>query len=531
MSTSDYKNAQIEKLKGIVNWITWRQQIETKLLFHDLWDVTGATDIFREDVPVIKDRDGNVKEPEAWTDKEKAKMKAWHIKNARAAALIADLCEPEVRVHITDIEHARERLKKLKTLYQPSGRSVRSVISRQLFGLRMSEGGDLEKHFNEMRTKYRQYLEAGGSLGEGEEGIVDLFLQSLPESWSNMVESINLVLDTTPMEISLDYIYNQLTTRLVNRNKSLSTKDTKGPKVEVDKGDTVLMKALRTITLDEDDGHDEQLHALATALNNRGFGRGRGRGRGGFNGGGRQPTPVGHITCYGCGKKGHYQSDCLSSDNSRQNRPAEQKRFGSSIPPRQTYNANLARGEENELYQCFASRAVGHIDMAKDDELFGELKKTKDFEHGSGGRLPLAPAGTSQMRSTTIVDGVEDEDDARCGKAVALATKLSREETVLDSGASGHMFRDRSYFVTYTDCDVSVYVGDGRYIKALLRNSSIDNERARRKPTDVHQKGTSRSRSSCQPPFYRLLEQSGVRHQLSRGPREGRNTKGQEVSR
>ncbi|KAH8089022.1 hypothetical protein HD553DRAFT_321910 [Filobasidium floriforme] len=168
-SLTDYKNAQIEKLKGIQNWTTWRQQIETKLLFHDLWDVAGATDIFRLDRPLFKNKDGEEKEPAAWSSKEKSEMKAWHTKNARAAALITDLCEPEVRVHITDISDCRERLKKLKTLYQPSGRSVRSVLSRQLFGMRMKENGDLEKHFNDMRTKYREYLEAGGSLGEGEE--------------------------------------------------------------------------------------------------------------------------------------------------------------------------------------------------------------------------------------------------------------------------------------------------------------------------------------------------------------------------
>ncbi|KAL8113818.1 hypothetical protein AgCh_020925 [Apium graveolens] len=94
----------------------------------------------------------------------------------------------------------------LQELYDVAGRTARYVISKELFGCRMSKGSSVNDHV----LKIINLIERLGQLGFSMDGELsqDLVLQSLPSSFSQFVVNFHM----NKLDVSLPELHNMLKT-------------------------------------------------------------------------------------------------------------------------------------------------------------------------------------------------------------------------------------------------------------------------------------------------------------------------------
>lgn len=185
-------------------------------------------------------------------------VRNWIKKAEEGLAEIILNVEPSQLPHCRK-DTAAEVWDNLKSIYQSRGFGTRMAFRRRFFYMRMSEGQSMASWISDVRRATFLLTEVGAKIDDEDTMLV--LTNGLPSSYETLV--VNL--DTTPEStLTLDYVIQ----RLLNEESHQESSTTYGSGGEA---------------------------ALAA------YGKARGK------------TPLEMITCFLCGKKGHYKSNCPES--------------------------------------------------------------------------------------------------------------------------------------------------------------------------------------------------------------------------
>lgn len=328
-STSDHKALEgIAKFNG-TNYFRWSRDVKDVLKSKDLWIITenGPDEAVAEDkeemelklekeIQALRDQD-EVKAaasltasssssassgatvsvvPAGRTIEEKVAAltvrmereitlklnKAARIKNDRAYAIIRFSIEGSFQVTVNnDTDSAHEAWKAMSEQYSKKDSLPHKIyLGKCLSALKMSEGGDLQKHLNQFQDICDELAAVGAPKNEHEQIL--LILQSLPRSYTSVVAGLELLLQDGATFIDMK---KKLLYEAQKRRESVAhTQD-----------------------------HDKDMSLLFTNAQRNGAGS-----NGQFKSNkGRQQKKQFHknvykkdIECYNCGEKGHIMRRC-----------------------------------------------------------------------------------------------------------------------------------------------------------------------------------------------------------------------------
>ncbi|MGV7988763.1 hypothetical protein PJP10_30760, partial [Mycobacterium kansasii] len=157
---------RIEKFDGS-NFAFWKMQMEDYLYQKDLYIPLG----------------GKEKKPEKMTDDE------WFLLDMKALGTIRLSLSKSVAFNISKVKTTKELMEALATMYEKPSTSNKVHLMKQLFNMKMSDGGSVAEHLNEFNTVTSQ-LESIGIIFEDEVRAL-LILSSLPDSWDGLVIAVS----------------------------------------------------------------------------------------------------------------------------------------------------------------------------------------------------------------------------------------------------------------------------------------------------------------------------------------------------
>ena len=180
---------RITKLNG-TNYQTWKFKLELLLTKEDLWDTTT------EDPP------------DPVTDE-------WRTKDRKARANIGLLLEDN-QLHLVRKETtAKGMWTSLQRYHEKSTLSNKVSLLRRICNLKLSEGGNMERHLIQMQDLIDQLASLRETLAE--QLTVALFLSSLPESYGTLITA----LETRPeADLTIELVKNKLLEEYVRRNSN-----------------------------------------------------------------------------------------------------------------------------------------------------------------------------------------------------------------------------------------------------------------------------------------------------------------------
>ena len=268
---------RITKLNN-TNYQTWKFKLELLLTKEDLWETTTQDP------------------PDPVTDD-------WRTKDRKARANIGLLLEDN-QLHLVRKETtAKGMWTSLQRYHEKSTLSNKVSLLRRICNLKLSEGGNMEKHLIQMQDLIDQLASLGETLAE--QLTVALFLSSLPESYRTLITA----LETRPEDdLTIELVKNKLLEEYARRNNN--------------SGDTYSseQKALKA-----NEGHGK---AAASA------------------------NPVMHkpITCFFCKKPNHVKKECRKYIEWKRKNPDHKAK---------TVTEYVHAADDDELDLCF--RACGTV--------------------------------------------------------------------------------------------------------------------------------------------------------------------------
>ena len=189
-------------------------------------------------------------------------VRAWEWKNQEARAELQLAVEWDQLAHMT-AEIASEIWAELEHVHRSTGFTTRMGLKRKLWKMKMKDGQRMASWIADVKGVAFQLSQIGVTIPE--EDIILALTNGLPPSYEHLV----LTLDSTPSEVfNLDYVIRRLWTEETRQHAESGKPDT------------------------ED-------HALAVSDRPK-------------------RTGLAHITCFGCGNKGHYQANCPTNPRSPQ---------------------------------------------------------------------------------------------------------------------------------------------------------------------------------------------------------------------
>jgi hypothetical protein len=185
-------------------------------------------------------------------------VRAWDRKNQEARAELQLAVEWDQLSHMT-ADDASEIWTELERIHRSTGFTTRMALKRKLWKMKMKDGQRMASWVADVKGVVFQLAQIGVLVPD--EDIILALTNGLSSSYENLV----LTLDSTPSNtFNLNYVIGRLRTE----------------------------EARQCLELGSSDRLDTTDQALAIT---------RDRPR---------RTGLAHITCYGCGIKGHYQANC-----------------------------------------------------------------------------------------------------------------------------------------------------------------------------------------------------------------------------
>ena len=188
-------------------------------------------------------------------------MQAWDRKNQEAQAKMQLAIEWDQLAHMTAVD-ASEIWAELERVHRSTGFTTRMGLKRKLWKMNMKEDQRMASWIADVKGVVFQLPRIGVTIPD--EDIILALTNGLPPSYEHLV----LTLDSTPSEIfNLDYVIGRLRTEEARQRPEPGSSDT-------------------------------DLALVVTR--------------------GRPTRSLTHITCFGCGNKGHYQANCPTNLRSPQ---------------------------------------------------------------------------------------------------------------------------------------------------------------------------------------------------------------------
>lgn len=172
MATNTNVRSGIDKLKGRINYDTWRQQVKGYLTIKDLYIVI-AKDIDPDESPLT---------------------------NAKCIAEITLLVETSLLSYITNTDSAKEVWDSLANAFEDRGTTRKITILKQLISVKLTQFQSMEKYIDAIIVYYNKTKAAG--LVIGEEIIASLMLAGLPDEYLPMI----LGIENSGAELTIEYV-------------------------------------------------------------------------------------------------------------------------------------------------------------------------------------------------------------------------------------------------------------------------------------------------------------------------------------
>lgn len=178
--------AKIERLNN-TNYSTWKFRVELLLIKEDLWDVIDGDETL--DVEFYK-------------------------KDGKARALIGLLVDDSQLLLIKNEKTARATWNALKNYHEKSTLTSKVFLIKKICRTRLSEGGNMEVHVNNMLEMIEKLRNQGENLSE--RWSVAFLLCSLPDSYDTLITA----LEARPEEdLTLDLVKSKLLHEYMKRNE------------------------------------------------------------------------------------------------------------------------------------------------------------------------------------------------------------------------------------------------------------------------------------------------------------------------
>lgn len=140
---------------------------------------------------------------------------AWTEKDNEARATIGLLCEDDQLEYIEGTSTAKEAWEALKTQHQKSSLSTTVNLLRTIFGSRLQEGGDVEKHVNSILEATKRLAICGN--GFKDDMVASIILGSMPDSYDPLIMGIGSRADELSTKLVKCKLVDEYKRRKTNR--------------------------------------------------------------------------------------------------------------------------------------------------------------------------------------------------------------------------------------------------------------------------------------------------------------------------
>jgi hypothetical protein len=142
----------------------------------------------------------------------------WEDIDAKALSTIRLCLADDVLFNIIGDDTTSSLWSKLESLYMTKSLTSRIYLKRQLYSLRMKEGTKVANHLNNFNTLIVQLTSMEVKFEDEDKAIT--LLCSLPESWDNLVTSINF---SSKDVLDYDFVVGALLAEEMRRKSSQET--------------------------------------------------------------------------------------------------------------------------------------------------------------------------------------------------------------------------------------------------------------------------------------------------------------------
>lgn len=248
------------------NYVSWSLRMEAELVRKDLWGWVsgelGMPEVIQE-APAAEDGTPAVTKTQV---KENAKERALAKKKwAEGRAEIILRVEDSQLSHVTSADPA-EIWDQLKLVHRARGFATRISIKRKFFTARKKANEPMSAWISRIRGIANHLNEIGAKVGNEE--IILALTMGLPDQYNNLIITLD---SSTQLEIDT------VITRLLNEEIRQEALPGDGPGSQ---------------------GSSPREVALVANTRDRSAGKS-------------------HITCFGCGRKGHYRSECPRAEKGK----------------------------------------------------------------------------------------------------------------------------------------------------------------------------------------------------------------------
>ena len=347
------------------NYFVWRRHMETQLRALGQWEVIDGT--IAAPRPV---------DPDNPTADETRALDAWKLRSARAYAEIALRVDDDYGESISMIDDPHDAWVILERSYGSQQAGIQGVINAELTLMRWDGQTPIHTHHDHMKTLWTRLSAAGLTISEIQ--FYQHFVNSLPPEFDTVIA----IHDPVPSNYSVDVFCERI--RAIELRKELrATKE----------GGTT----------------EDPVALLAKQKGFRGAGRSTvAKGEKSESSGGK-PQRI-KATCWGCGKRGHYQRDCRST----------KKEKGGNIAGSSNANASSSHGASgstssnraapakpaggtilNLMDPCDTAYAAGgimqyYVDSGATSHYINEVNELHNYTPFESPRDIITPEGTIQ---------------------------------------------------------------------------------------------------------------------------------------